>query len=532
MDADTDVSTSFGVEYEMVDDFLCRRATSKYAVRIVDPNHSTMTSNQKSLLMKNHKPIDIYDLFDQYKNTSVVPCTSKKIFEVCKVSKTHFKIRKSGHYEYVRKSMYRRNPENCHTFETVTIYKQNQKKYLVYKDGICDEFVQIPKFNRIVIPRYTTTFYEETLHINSFRLSTEDIKILSDYTVAKKPYIDQAKQVFQRYYDVVQDKYNSVTYLNSYVSDDVKFPRTYRDETIKNFASQLAFIMYIAENISKFTFSKGLALIEQIGIQTQEFNVEEVCERYSCLIRNMLSDTRTFQFMAIMMKINTFTWTPNSVKRLDVRAVSAYRHILDSIKAIIIYAVLYGDVVPKDGNTTMGNIFFNSSCDQWNSLGVLYSKVIKEGISSGTRCRPYAPDGFIVDGEIFSRRYVQGFYQDMINVFQSGTTNLQKYFLSIPTIEDVRLCLLDNHLISLREIRKDNCDSILSLFEIGDRVKVHPSLKDTVVLNDDTKTDIFKYINDITIAILWMIYFASGGPYRFTELAILKFAGNEKKCIF
>lgn len=37
---------------------------------------------------------------------------------------------------------------------------------------------------------------------------------------------------------------------------------------------------------------------------------------------------------------------------------------------------------------------------------------------------------------------------------------------------------------------------------------------------------------EMSVALMWMVYFSTGGPYRFPDMAILKYAGNERNIFF
>ena len=100
-----------------------------------------------------------------------------------------------------------------------------------------------------------------------------------------------------------------------------------------------------------------------------------------------------------------------------------------------------------------------------------------------------------------------------------------KYTLQKHTTADLKVSLDNNPATFVIEDRYRHLVSLLSLFNLVTRRKMAPSPIEESQMSPET---IVKKIEEIGRCIMWMFFLASGGSYRFPELLILKYGGNDR----
>lgn len=92
--------------------------------------------------------------------------------------------------------------------------------------------------------------------------------------------------------------------------------------------------------------------------------------------------------------------------------------------------------------------------------------------------------------------------------------------------------LLDDTEINLTEVRDGNTSSLLDLFAYERRAQLVPIRDESVKISEQETKKLMLVVREITTALMWMIYISTGGPYRFTDMVIFKYAGNERNIFF
>ncbi|CCC71323.1 hypothetical protein NCAS_0H00130 [Naumovozyma castellii] len=208
---------------------------------------------------------------------------------------------------------------------------------------------------------------------------------------------------------------------------------------------------------------------------------------------------------------------------------------MDHFKAFSIYICLHRHVYPTEQYSGTDRYFITESSNVWNWIRNTYSLLMTGCNTTKIISKPYAPDAYPIGGLKFSRQYIQAFYEDVVNRYDSNLTAIKKMYMNVLGPAEMGRKLLHTQGICLEEDRANHKDSLVNLFpqELISSFLPYPSEeKKGKEKAKEIKEEIRHAVDDMGICLMWMIYFATGGPYRFPDLQILKYAGNDRNIFF
>ncbi|CCD24825.1 DEAD/DEAH box helicase family protein NDAI_0D05120, partial [Naumovozyma dairenensis CBS 421] len=214
---------------------------------------------------------------------------------------------------------------------------------------------------------------------------------------------------------------------------------------------------------------------------------------------------------------------------LTYYTLNTYRQLVDSIRALSTYSVLYrylnNGVIP--GDSKADEIFFNHVSESWNWTKTMYQRLTTAYMDYNKfNVKVCQPDAVLISGKRFSRTYIQEFYTNMTARFDGNIDKLKHYFLKLWSVKHIADTLLNSGANSnFCESRAAPKDSLFLLFTEKQLSLQMPQTVPEVTLDTDVVTQI---VSDMGVCVMWMIYFSATGPYRFPDMVILKYAGNNR----
>lgn len=461
--------------FSVIDNFLCR-TDQRYdnniggyvsSTNIIDPSYSKLPDFVRAKIKQDHKDIiSINELYNKYGHTHAIPVHSKDLFEKVNTSEKYFKKTESG-WEWVQKKDYRSNKRKKLIFpcSVITIRRGEGYKYLIYKDQVCGEFIQIPKFSRIVLPGVNNTAYNELLNINALRLTDEDTRLLLSFITNKGSCNHRSKEVFDRWYALVESEYNAYMFTKTFNRKHRRFPPKYTSPTRKIYAYSNSLMLFIFDNINKFE----LFASNEFANVKKHINLLYTAadtDRYANITHYMLTNNEACPLLIVILKLYVFCWVGYDPMKL--KTTQNYRRVMDALKASFIYSMIYRLISKKLTHMSGGiHIFFNDKSDGYSFFRKCYTAISEINVGHGQRSRPYPPDGYVINGFVLTRKYVRSFYTDMMDVIMKDLEQFKPYFKNIPAVETIRDRFICDPEINLTEARCGTTCSLLDYSRIN-----------------------------------------------------------------
>ncbi|CCD26579.1 DEAD/DEAH box helicase NDAI_0I00100 [Naumovozyma dairenensis CBS 421] len=136
------------------------------------------------------------------------------------------------------------------------------------------------------------------------------------------------------------------------------------------------------------------------------------------------------------------------------------------------------------------------------------------------------PDAVLISGKRFSRSYIQEFYANVVARYDGCIEDLRKYFTKVWSVEAIADSVLNSGPNS--DFAESRIAPKGSLFYLFSNSKLRSQIPETVPGTDLDVEAIAKTAADMGVCVMWMVYFSATGPYRFPDMLILKYAGNNR----
>ncbi|QLQ81249.1 hypothetical protein HG537_0F00100 [Torulaspora globosa] len=142
--------------------------------------------------------------------------------------------------------------------------------------------------------------------------------------------------------------------------------------------------------------------------------------------------------------------------------------------------------------------------------------------------------GIMILGKQFDCQYIRYFYAERHAIFKHNFEKLDRMF-SMPTVDQIAGAILRNRDVSFREAKRgtgkfSNGGSLLNLIPEDYHQVLMPKLRRDRhrELSEAVNTQVAHAVDEIACALMWMVYFGAGFPYRFPELQLLAFTGPQR----
>ncbi|CCD23670.1 uncharacterized protein NDAI_0C00100 [Naumovozyma dairenensis CBS 421] len=479
--------------------------------------------------------INLKKLSSEYPNTSIIPCQSKLIFDHVQTFTYEFYRKGEGLFK-VNARTPRRFRDISSPFTVIPFFpKAGPAKYLYYQNNSLQTNVIPPAFNRI-IHSHNSSFFVKTLCLENIKLKTSDIEILLEYQPVKSIYQNLSVEMATRTYKDVREEYKERPFIRSFTSRDTKepFPKQYRSTTFSRYAKSFAFILYLIDNFRRFSFgTPRICNNLPIPLFNIDSTIEERTEKYSdffCYLYE--SKDKALACINILFRVMAFDWNRSLETKYEVKTLSHFKSTIDTFKGISIYLCLHRHIHPTDKYSNTDKYFITDCTTVWDWIKKIYSILLTEYRTTKVISKPCAPDGYLIGGLRFSRQYIQIFYQDIINRYDSNLEVIKKSYLNVQAPSVMGRKLLGTQGLCLEDDRANHKGSLVNLFPMELISKFLPYLSTAQIVEEEAKQEIKSAIDDMGVCLMWLIYFSTGGPYRFPDLQIIKYAGNERNIFF
>ncbi|CCD23669.1 uncharacterized protein NDAI_0B06380 [Naumovozyma dairenensis CBS 421] len=518
----------------VIDNFLVEENDGVKRIRHFTGTNKTMPQYTIDKL-KLMNTINLKELKDAYPYTSLIPCQSKLLFAHVQTFTYEFYRKGEGfHKVNARTAKIFRNISSPFTVIPL-ILKGCPVKYLYYQNNLLQTNVIPPAFNRI-IHSHNSSFFVRTLCLENIKLKTSDIKILLDYQAVKLIYQNRSVGMATRIYKDVREEYKERPFIQSMISlvTKIAFPPQYRSTTLSQYARTFAFTLYLIDNFRKFSFATPRICNNlPIPLFNIESTIEERTEKYSdffCYLYD--SKDKALACINILFRVMAFDWNRSMETKFEVKTLNHFKSTMDAFKAISIYLCLHRHIHPTYKYSNTDKYFITDCSTVWDWIKRTYSMLMNDYHTTKVISKPCAPDGYLIGGLRFSRQYIQIFYQDIINRYDSNLEVIKKSYLNVQAPSVMGRKLLGTQGLCLEEDRANHKGSLVNLFPMELISKFLPYLSTAQIVEEEAKQEIKSAIDDMGVSLMWLIYFSTGGPYRFPDLQILKYAGNERNIFF
>lgn len=298
--------------------------------------------------------------------------------------------------------------------------------------------------------------------------------------------------------------------------------------TIDTYGKSTGVLYFLIANLHQISLGqnvKGPAvnstlLLDRLG---EMYNIEAKAAHLQELFYTVLKDSRQSDLVHFLMRMLPFKLSAyfDERKKLEIGEMLPVRYSMTAMRAWIKYITLSKST--EDG----AEIFLQQDRNStWGVLSALYHKVITETNLSDTMNVQYIPPDLVrVQGKLFGRDYIRGFYSDMQQEFDKQWDKLNMIYTMV-SIEAAGSMLLEDRSVSLAEDRRHSSRSLKRLFSQRVREDILPSPRQP--LTELNRREALVAIDKATVALMWMVWFAVGAPYRLPELQILAYAGKRR----
>ena len=490
---------------------------------------STFISSEVRAAIKDVELTDFQTLYNMYPTTCLIPAPSTDLLEKCKTQTKVFCRADDDHVHTIKsKAMQGKNKVSEFAQEVVAIRFNNVLKY--FYNPVVDDAMR--RLNEVTISttirheRDNSLFYGD-LNLDQYQFTEEDSTMLEDFSTTRFPLKRIIMSVFAFYYAEVKSKYTKRRLVNTFEGGPMSqgWPKLLHVHTFRKYSHYIAQFIYLIMNFSTLSFYDPILC----PMLASNFTIESInATSLSAYILTLISDTTYTNFWMTLVKLLAFKWNSlNGQAGNELYAESTFRKIVDAIRAFVTYATCYAAVIATEPmEIESDHLLLDGRSEQIVWMNNLYTRLIRNVSNDITTQVPLiAPDTVMVNGKYLSKLYIQAFYEQMKNIIDNNIEFLRGAYDNIKSVIQVAREVLTNPQIHIYENRSNPLNSLLLLFPAQVRLNVNPT---ACAFTDISSETVIAKIEEIGRCLMWMIYLASGGPYRFPEMAILKYAGNDR----
>ncbi|CAL9728854.1 hypothetical protein MOUN0_F00166 [Monosporozyma unispora] len=428
-------------------------------------------------------------------------------------------IKKNGIYVPIAdRAIGKKMAEKVESFEVLRINFHGEKILYLYQNisPVAMAFDLTKTVENDIHHSKDNSAFEKILNLSNFTLSDQDLGILKGYTSIAG--IDRLKYITDlvvAYRHVCRDFHNSFM-LQSWrdpTAGDL-FPRVMAPITVEEYSSNTVTFCFIVDVFKNLSFApRAAGLFDDATV-----DMPSVCFK-------LLSDHRYSEAGKIILKLMAFDWTKYTANQPQLLTAFSYRKLLDSMKFTLShYAVCY--IVDHSWQGRPKSLFegdyysFITSLYHFIAHDCLKMESVKEAVQTG-------PDFIYIDGLKASKSYLHDFYFQVLDEYDALLKNINETIVPLKSIEFVAVNALNasGPHINMFEDRRAPNRSVWTMFK---RPLVESLLPNAEQLTNFNSVGFLAESNKLTLRLMWMIYFAGGGPFRVPELMTLKFGGNAK----
>ena len=337
--------------------------------------------------------------------------------------------------------------------------------------------------------------------------------------------INKISELFKEYQDTVANGYTKSSLVKTYGNREhlSSFPSFIEYDTILPYSKKAALLVMLIANLDRLRF------FDNINYPVNDFSVEELpLEGISDYLCELLHNPDFQECWTTMLRLCTFDWASLEYQGELPRVKEAtYRHIIDGIRSFTTHACLHRCVKRNPDITyDVDDLFLKGLSNGWTWLKGIYHQVVRvSNEETSYEVSLIEEDTVAVNGKPLSKNYLQLFYSQMVKRYDNFTGDLHKYFSNVKSAKDVGAEMVFFKNSIFHESRSNNNKSLLGLWSPLVRKSMIPKRQSNT---EDNTTAILDNLSEMGTCLMWMLFLALGGPNRYPELAVLKYAGNDR----
>ncbi|XP_003668329.2 uncharacterized protein NDAI_0B00520, partial [Naumovozyma dairenensis CBS 421] len=452
-----------------------------------------------------------------------MPC--KELFDYCTTVEKNCYVSEDGH-QIVNARTPKRFHQLAQKYLVIPLYcKHKRTKYFYYKEesstliGALDFAV-----DRDIVHSKDSSFFEQEMNVSEITFTESDLSILRQFHQVKPQFIESTHELFLQIYSTVRQRYHRRPYLGSFANQGLGevFPKDLQIPTIQKYSSLAAPFVYLIEVFPQLSFAQD---IDSAELTDPPKSVDSMANWFTKKLLPGSSPSIWF----LLLRVCCYNWTDVSLSYPALHKLNGYRQFVDSIRALVYLFCLYrylnhGAIA---GDSKADEIFLTSVSEPWNWTKNMYHK-LATAYQDYTKfnVKVCKPDAVLISGKKFSRSYIQEFYANVVARYDGCIEELRKYFADVWSVEAIAESVLNkgpnSKSLRVELFLRVHC---FLLFDHATLLAQVPHPKSGVTIEPDV---VAKIVTEMGVCLMWMIYFSSTGPYRFPDMVILKYAGNNR----
>jgi len=484
---------------------------------------SKLFDQDEKNLLSEQELIDIDEYHGTHPESDLVPVRSQELFQYCTVVQRSFYPTEEG-YKIVNLRTPTRFTKIAQVYAVIPVHFKNKPtKYLYSKNAqlAMDDDLDL-SVDRSIVHSKDSSFFEQEMNVGELHFTPADLHILRQYHQVRAVTVESLYEIFLAIYLEVRNKFQRRVFKGSFFDQGYgeAFPKDMQIPTIQKYCALGASFVFLAEVLPQLSFAADMDLDEE-----PPKSVDSLTTWFTKRLMPRVSESDTW---IVLLRVCCYDWQNMLHAYPVVHTLNGYRQLVDSIRALATYSVLYRSLHPGavPGDSQCDQIFFGVDSEAWTWTNVMYHKLIM-AYQNYTKfnIKGCPPDACVISGRRFSRSYIREFYANVRARFDANIAKLRVWYehlLGVKAVADA--CLNTAATSDLVESRVAPRESLLLLFPHDKLLNVLPVAKPGLINADE----VAKVAADMGVCVMWMIYFSATGPYRFPDMLILKYAGNQR----
>ncbi|CCC70082.1 hypothetical protein NCAS_0E00120 [Naumovozyma castellii] len=476
--------------------------------------------------LANYALVDLDEYHTAFPGSDLVPVPSSQLFSVCTTSKRLFYTTPDG-FRIVNSKTPDRHRRCSQEYTVIpVVYKDKPTKYLYLRDEThsTQYLLADVTVDRDIVHSKDSSFFEQEMNVGEIVFTENDLSVLAGFQQYKAQFAEDIYSYFSTIYSEVRSRYHRRPYLSSFHRPGYgeTFPKDLQIPTIQKYSSMGSAFLFLAEVFPQLSFAEDFTCEHE---QSPPKSIDAIASWFTF----KLLPGSDNELWYLLVRICCYNWQDTSVAYPALHTLNSFRQLVDSIRALATYSVLYrflhAGAIP--GDSTADEIFFTKKSEPWTWTNVMYHKLtVAYQNYTKFNVRVCKPDALLISGKKFSRSYIREFYANVKERFESNLSDLRQYFDKVLSVQAVADATLNSPTaIDVAENRIKTKNSLLLLINETALANVVPDFKPNVTIDSQ---EVARLVADMGVCVMWMIYFSATGPYRFPDMLILKYAGNQR----
>ncbi|CCC69590.1 hypothetical protein NCAS_0C06000 [Naumovozyma castellii] len=324
--------------------------------------------------LANYALVDLDEYHTAFPGSDLVPVPSSQLFSVCTTSKRLFYTTPDG-FRIVNSKTPDRHRRCSQEYTVIpVVYKDKPTKYLYLRDEThsTQYLLADVTVDRDIVHSKDSSFFEQEMNVGEIVFTENDLSVLAGFQQYKAQFAEDIYSYFSTIYSEVRSRYHRRPYLSSSTVQATgrPSPRTCRSPPSRSTAPWgLPFCFWRR-------CSHNSPLPRTLPANMNRVRPSPLMPIASWFTFKLLPGSDN-ELWYLLVRICCYNWQDTSVAYPALHTLNSFRQLVDSIRALATYSVLYrflhAGAIP--GDSTADEIFFTKKSEPWTWTNVMYHKL-------------------------------------------------------------------------------------------------------------------------------------------------------------